>query len=191
MDNETKQQIDILKKEIQDLKSRMNHDIVRGPNGSDVLSGLLRIGPARLVAQRVGVEGVDGILLETALGSPLFSYLFSSAGFAMPGGILSGDVYPDTDNSYDLGRDDGIATQRWADVRSVLINGADIGFANGWKFREYPLKPQDVTKPSAWMKENANLGIQLLDDQDNLIAVFHRNGTLYCNDIKKLNELNG
>ena len=100
--------------------------------------------------------------------------------------VNNSDITPTVDNVIS----NGTASLRWADVRSVLINGADIGFENGWKFREWPAKKEDVGKPVEWMKENANLGIQLLDDDENLIAVFHKNGTLYTNDIKPLSELN-
>lgn len=95
------------------------------------------------------------------------------------------EVYPNSDNAITL----GTASFRWADVRSVLINGADIGFANGYKFREYPLSAENVSKPDEWMKEHANQGVQLLDENDNLIAVFHKNGNIYGN-IKPLSELN-
>jgi len=95
---------------------------------------------------------------------------------------------PLTDNAVSLGSVGG-ANRRWSDVRSVLINGADIGFQNGWKFREYPLKKKDVAKSPKWMKKYANQGIQLLDDKENVIAIFHRNGNIYCKGIKPLIKL--
>lgn len=92
---------------------------------------------------------------------------------------------PSADNSKQC----GTVTNRWSDLRSVKINGADVGFANGWKLREYPAKAEDIGNSEEWMKKNANLGIQLLDDQDNMVAVFHKDGYVYCRGIKQIKEL--
>ena len=100
----------------------------------------------------------------------------------------STEFVPSVDNAITCGSVTG-TNQRWSDVRSVLINGADIGFENGWKFREWPAKKEDVGKPPEWMRENANLGIQLLDENENWIAVFHKDGNIYCNGFKPLSEL--
>ncbi len=120
---------------------------------------------------------------QLAIGNHSHQYEYLSLG----GGIMGGSVRPQANNSYDL----GTSTYKWADVESVLINGADIGFANSWKFREYPLAAKDVSRPNEWMREHANKGIQLLNDKDELIAVFHRDGTLYVRDVKPLSELFG
>ena len=98
---------------------------------------------------------------------------------------VSTNWLPTADNS----KSNGTAAMRWSDTRSVLINGADIGFENGWKFREWPAKKEDIGKSPEWMRENANLGIQLLDENEKLIAVFHKNGNIYCNGFKPLSEL--
>jgi len=95
---------------------------------------------------------------------------------------------PDIDNNYVM----GTASKRWADVRSVLINGADIGLENNWKMREWPCSAEDVqNKSSQWMRENANLGIQFVDDDENVIAVLHKDGFLYCRGVKRLENLRG
>ncbi len=109
------------------------------------------------------------------LAAKLWSNSISSTPSA--GGVLNigGQPVPTADNSYTL----GTASYRWSDVRSVKINGADVGFANGWKLREYPLAAEDVGKSYEWMREHANQGIQLLDEQDRPIVVFHRNGDVY------------
>lgn len=101
-------------------------------------------------------------------------------------GDTGNDIYPASDNKMSL----GLNANRWADVRSVLINGADIGLANDWKLREYPAKKEDIGKPDEWFKKNANMGIQILDDKENLIAVIHKDGYIYCKGFKKLEELN-
>lgn len=100
--------------------------------------------------------------------------------------FMAGAVKPNSDNTKTL----GTAGLRWSDVRSVLINGADIGLANGWKIREYPATKEDLGKSDEWFKKNANLGLQILDEEENLIAVIHKNGFIYCNGIKPLKDLN-
>lgn len=115
-------------------------------------------------------------------GSSYIRLKFNSGG----GDIEAGRTFkPYSDDTYNC----GTSFNRWADVRSVLINGSDIGFENDWKFREYPASNEDIGKKGEWFKENANKGIQLIDNEGNVIAVFHKNGTLYCDDIKPLSEL--
>ncbi len=99
--------------------------------------------------------------------------------------VYTHNVFPDGHNTRQL----GATNAKWSDVQSVLIQGADVGFANGWKFREFPLSAKDVARPNDWMKKHANEGVQLLDDQDNLIAVFHRNGYLYTAGTRPLETL--
>jgi len=84
----------------------------------------------------------------------------------------------------------GTATRRWSDVRTVLINGSDYGFENGYTLREWPCSFDDVkTKSREWMHLNANKGIQLLNDAGELVCVFSRDGTIYSKGVKPLNEL--
>ncbi len=100
--------------------------------------------------------------------------------------VVDDHLDPNIDNTYRL----GTAGKRYSDLRSVLINGADIGLENKWKMREWPCTYKDVqTKSVEWMQENANLGMQFLDDDENVIAVLHKNGYLYCKGVKPLEEL--
>lgn len=98
--------------------------------------------------------------------------------------LVNKHIVPSSDNA----NTSGSSGRRWSDVRTVLLNGADIGLANGWKFREYPCSKEDIAQTEEWMKENANEGIQILDDNENIIAVFTRDG-LYCDNVRKLSEL--
>lgn len=103
--------------------------------------------------------------------------------------VEGNQILPASDNTIGLGKTVG-GNQRWANVWSVLINGADIGFANKWKLREYPCSPEDVqTKSPQWMEKHANDGIQLLDENDNVKVVFHKDGNIYANGFKSLSEL--
>jgi len=84
----------------------------------------------------------------------------------------------------------GTSSRKWADVQSVLINGSDYGFANGFVIREYPCEPDDVqTKSDEWMREHASDGLQIRNTEDELIAVIHKSGTIYAKDFKPLSEL--
>jgi hypothetical protein len=83
----------------------------------------------------------------------------------------------------------GNSVKKWADVQSVLINGSDICLSNGWKLREYPASKEDLGKSNEWFKEHANKGIQILDDDERLIAVIHKDGYIYCKGTKSLEEL--
>lgn len=94
-------------------------------------------------------------------------------------------VRPDVDNNVT----NGTASKRWSDLRSVLINGADIALENGWRFREWPCRKEDIGKPGEWFKKNANMGVQILDDEENLMAVIHKSGYIYCRGILPLDEL--
>ncbi len=101
---------------------------------------------------------------------------------------VGGNAVPSSgDNTGSLGK----AGTRWADVRTVLINGSDICLANGWKLREYPATKEDIGKPDIWFREHAKDGIQFLDGEERLLAVLHRNGTLYVKDVKPLSDLLG
>lgn len=108
------------------------------------------------------------------------------------------DVIPSLDNTSSL----GVALFRWADVRSVLVNGADIGFHNGWRFRELGVTEVDLgyerapkgmkrafdaqgkpkkAQPADWFLDK-NQGLVLMDDDNNVITVFHKNGKIYAKD---------
>ena len=100
----------------------------------------------------------------------------------------SKSIIPSSDNAITLGTTSP-GNLRWADIRSVLINGSDIGFSSGWKIREWPAKKTDIGKPDAWFRENANLGLQILDEEEKLIIVIHKNGNIYCNEVKSLSDL--
>jgi len=79
----------------------------------------------------------------------------------------------------------GQASTRWSDVRSVLINGADYGFQNGWIIREYPCSAEDVfTKSAEWMKEHSYIGIQFLNKEKEMVVRFELDGTIYANSFK-------
>ncbi len=89
--------------------------------------------------------------------------------------FTDGSIEPITDNDVTL----GTASRKWSDVRSYLINGADYGFANGYILREWPCTKDDVySKSDEWMKANANLGIQVINDVGEVVAVIGRDGTI-------------
>jgi len=95
-------------------------------------------------------------------------------------------LLPTADNSHTLGN----ASFRWSDMRSVLINGADYGFVNGFILREYPATLEDVqTKDADWMKEHAGQGIQIINADGNMIAVIGYDGNIYANGFKPLSDL--
>lgn len=94
-------------------------------------------------------------------------------------------IEPLADNTIILGQ----SGQRWSDVRSVKINGADIGFANGWILREYPCEPNDIfEKSDAWMRTNANQGIQVINDNSEIVAVIGRDGTIKAKKFEVVSE---
>jgi len=97
-----------------------------------------------------------------------------------------GQFQPNADDSYPC----GVVGARWSDVRSVLINGSDYGFANGYILREFPATHDDVKqKDEAWMKENANVGIQVINDLGETVAVIGRDGTIYAKAFAPLTDL--
>ncbi len=97
------------------------------------------------------------------------------SGIDVTGTLTVQSVYPDGNGTRML----GATNARWSDVQSILIRGSDIGFANSWKLREFPATKADLGKSDEWFRKNANQGIALLNDKDEVIAVFHRNGNLY------------
>lgn len=109
-----------------------------------------------------------------------------AAGGALTIDISQSSVLPGADNGITLGN----ASFRWSDLRSVLINGADYGFENGWIMREFPCSAEDVqTKSGEWMRKNANRGIQVLNDVNEIVCVIGRDGTVYAKNFKPMSEL--
>jgi hypothetical protein len=99
--------------------------------------------------------------------------------------FTNGTIEPITDNNVSI----GTASHRWSDVRSVLINGSDIGFANGWIFREWPCNPEDVQEKSdIWMRTNANKGIQIINDNGEITAIILRDGTIKAKKFETISE---
>lgn len=113
------------------------------------------------------------------------SILFSPSGTSKVS-ISSTHLRPSTNDDVSCGD----ASFKWSDLQSVLINGSDYGFANGYVLREYPCTSEDIhTKSNAWMKKHANKGIQILNDKKKLICVIGRNGTIYAKAYKSLDDL--
>ncbi len=88
--------------------------------------------------------------------------------------FTDGTIEPITDNDVSI----GTASKKWSDVRSYLINGADIGFANGWVLREWPCAPEEIYSSDEWMKAHANKGIQVINDAKEVVAIIERDGTI-------------
>ncbi len=99
--------------------------------------------------------------------------------------FTSSSIEPLTTNNITL----GTSSFKWSDVRSILINGADIGFANGWKMREYPCTPEDVfTRSDTWMRYNANQGLQIINDNEEVVAIIKRDGTIQAKKFEIVTE---
>ncbi len=99
--------------------------------------------------------------------------------------FTDGTVEPLTDNDVTL----GTASKKWSDVRSYLINGADYGFANGYILREWPCAPEDIyEKSDTWMRANANKGIQVINDNNEIVAVIGRDGTIKAKKFEVVTE---
>ena len=98
----------------------------------------------------------------------------SQKGLRLQSATSSAQVfYPETDNTYDL----GTSSLRWADVHSVLINGADIGFMNGLALTESINRYNEsdiclvLTKPSKEMADAIALsGFDTYEDYYNHTA---------------------
>lgn len=99
--------------------------------------------------------------------------------------ITDGSMEPITDNDVTL----GTASKKWSDVRSYLINGADYGFANGYILREWPCTLEDVyNKSDEWMRANANQGIQIINDNKEIVAIIKRDGTIQAKKFELVTE---
>jgi len=96
-----------------------------------------------------------------------------------------GHIVPSADNNFNCGN----SSYRWADVRSVLINGSDICFDNNWKFREYGMPDKDVGLPPTEIARKYPDGIQLMDPSGRIVAVFHETGFYIDGPIHDLKEL--
>jgi hypothetical protein len=102
--------------------------------------------------------------------------------------VVGSNFQPVNDNSEDLGH----SSYRWADVKAVLVQGSDIGFANGWILRELGATAEDIGNPNEWFRENCPDGVKLLNQAGEAVAVFHRNGNLYvAGDVLPISELRG
>lgn len=165
-----------------------------GTSGDESIAGIKTFTSRILVAQGSGGAVAIGDATNPDLGfyfstdTILVAVNATLVAFWDANGVAvnSGDCYPNTDNAQNC----GITGKRWADVKSVLINGADYGFMNGFYIREYPAKFSDVqTKDEAWFKENANQGLQFINDAGELIMVIGRDGVLYANQYKNLTDL--
>jgi hypothetical protein len=103
--------------------------------------------------------------------------------------VVDDHLDPNADNSFRLGHNGGNAA-RWSNISAVLTDFGDIGFHNKWKFREWPATQEDVqTRSPQWMKLNANQGIQIVNEEEELVAVIHRDGYIYCKGVRPLEEL--
>lgn len=67
------------------------HIIVDGDNGIIEFYGPDGLKKAWIEGQDLATDGIDGLLLRTTDGAG-YDYLFSSAGFAMPGGTFDGSI---------------------------------------------------------------------------------------------------
>ena len=80
--------------------------------------------------------------------------------------VNAGNLRADTDNTRNL----GTAGLRWADVRSVLINGADFCFENGFRLTE----PNHI-----YSDGDPSEGIYFMNDLWQPIALLTRDGHLF------------
>jgi hypothetical protein len=69
-------------------------------------------------------------------------------------------IRPMSDNACTL----GTAANRWSDLRSVLINGADYGFENGWKMVESEVFP-GYSSGIALAGKHWDKGVSLWEDR--------------------------
>ena len=110
-------------------------------------------------------QGTDG---RSGIGHGASTYLTCDATDI----DLGADMTPDTDNQYQI----GTASKRLSDLRSVLINGADIGFEHDW-----------------WLTEGYKVGIEedgiaILNNKNELKAFIGENN-FYTKDIKNIDDL--
>lgn len=85
---------------------------------------------------------------------------------------MNRDIHPSGDNTLKC----GIDGNKWSDVRSYLINGADICLDNNWTFTE---------NDKIGIKEK---GIAILDENDNL-QMFIGKKYFYTNKLKDIKKL--
>jgi hypothetical protein len=142
---------------------------------------------------RIGRESDDRAWADALIESDkiwLLAYAASSSTFAelvLDGsGITSkGNLFPSSDDTDNCGK----AAARWSDVRSVLINGADICFENGWRFREYGASDEDIHKEEGWLREHCPDGVQVMNPDGEIVAVFHKTGLYVHGPVRDLEEL--
>lgn len=83
-------------------------------------------------------------------------------------------LQPNSDNAISC----GTASLRWSDLRSVLINGADIGFENGYYFTEaLQINPNQIEEGLYLCNDNRE-PIMFIDQSGNL----HIKGNVLSND---------
>lgn len=125
---------------------------------------VIEINPRIIVEDGIGFESEDTLITGDTVTSDLI----------LTGNVRSGGTYfkPDQDNVITLGQ----ASKRWSDVRSVLINGADYGFDNGWTLTEHD---------KVHIKEP---GIAILDENNNLVAFIGKE-RIYCAGLRDIKLL--
>ncbi len=154
--------------------------------GMDSGSFFLQDGSASNPAITFNSDQDTGIYRSAVNSIAIATFGSAAFDFGVSLNVSSRDTIPSGDNTLTLGR----AANRWSDLRAVLINGADYGFANGYVMREYPCTADDVqTKSADWMKQNANKGIQVLNDLGEQVCVIGRDGSVYAKAFKPLSEL--
>lgn len=169
-------------------------DFMKLDNDNGVCFGV-RLGSSTGVFVADGSATIPGIAFNGSTSRQTGFYKISAAD-AIGVGIFGtgqvkftdGTIEPITDNDVSLGTTSG-GNKRWSDVKSVLINGADFGFANGYILREWPCTYNDVqTKDNDWMKANANLGIQVINDAGEVVAIIKRDGTIQAKRFETVAE---
>ena len=104
-------------------------------NGTSNFMNLTSSGGAGIAIDASGSSGGDVQLLadgDIFLSAPDIQIGQSSSQDILMTGRVDTSVFPKTDNLRALGS----ASLRWSDVRSVLINGADFCFENGYRLTE-------------------------------------------------------
>jgi len=116
------------------------------------------------------VEGDVNLGSEDAKISFTAADIVNINGVALFGG---GDkIEPPDNNTVTL----GTASKKWSDVRSVLINGLDYCFDNGFTLTEHD---------RVYIKEP---GIAILDKQNNLIAFIGKKG-IYTKNVLDIKDI--
>eukprot|EP00919_Chromeraceae_sp_WS-2016_P027599 GHVR01065522.1.p1 GENE.GHVR01065522.1~~GHVR01065522.1.p1 ORF type:complete len:391 (+),score=70.85 GHVR01065522.1:195-1367(+) len=123
------------------------------------------------IFQIVDRDASNNIGIYSTLGDMFFSTDTANKDYIFVGGT-GHDVYPATDAQTYL----GLGSNRWADVQSVLINGADYSFENDWYLTE---------SYKVGIKED---GLAILNSKNELI-MFVGESSFYAKDVKDVNKL--